>query len=89
MAQRLTRDFYRRDPVRVARALLGQRLVRVLDGKRIAGVIVETEAYLGIADEAAHTFGGRRTARNESMWAQTHGGVVGGGHMGNVGVDHP
>jgi DNA-3-methyladenine glycosylase len=69
MAERLTREFYRRDPVRVARALLGQRLVRILGGKRIAGVIVETEAYLGIPDEAAHTFGGRRTARNESMWA--------------------
>ena len=32
-----------RDAVTVARALLGQRLVRVLDGQRLAGVIVETE----------------------------------------------
>ncbi len=52
----------------VAKALLGQRLVRVLDGKRIAGTIVEVEAYLGAADKAAHTSNGRRTARNESMW---------------------
>lgn len=56
------------DPVTVARRLLGQRLVRVIDGHRLAGIIVETEAYLGSPDPAAHTFGGRRTARNESMY---------------------
>ena len=49
-------------------ALLGQTLVRVRDGARLAGTIVEVEAYLGIPDRAAHTYGGRRTARNESMW---------------------
>jgi DNA-3-methyladenine glycosylase len=69
MAPRLSRLFFRRDPVTLARALLGQRLVRVLEnGTRLAGRIVETEAYLGVCDRAAHTFGGRRTARNASMW---------------------
>ena len=56
------------DPVTVARRLLGQRLVRVLDGQRLAGTIVEVEAYLGPKDRAAHSYGGRRTARNESMY---------------------
>src|SRR5687768_9861033 len=56
------------DPITVARRLLGQRLVRVVDGSRLAGTIVEAEAYLGAEDRAAHTFGGRRTARNESMY---------------------
>ena len=56
------------DPVTVARRLLGQRLVRVIKGKRLAGTIVEVEAYLGAEDPAAHTFGGRRTLRNESMY---------------------
>ncbi|MHC4415296.1 MAG: DNA-3-methyladenine glycosylase [Planctomycetota bacterium] len=56
------------DPVRVARRLLGQRLVRVLDRRRLAGIIVEVEAYLGPPDKAAHTYGGRRTARNASMY---------------------
>jgi DNA-3-methyladenine glycosylase len=55
-------------PVDVARRLLGQRLVRVLNGERLAGTIVEVEAYLGAKDRAAHTYGGRRTARNESMY---------------------
>jgi DNA-3-methyladenine glycosylase len=70
MGERLGRDFYLVDAEPLARALIGQRLVRVLeDGTRVAGVIVETEAYLGVKDKAAHTFGGRRTGRNESMWA--------------------
>lgn len=66
---RLTRRFHAREPVTLARALLGQVLVRVLDdGERLAGRIVETEAYLGVIDRAAHTYGGRRTPRTESMW---------------------
>jgi DNA-3-methyladenine glycosylase len=60
-------------PVAVARRLLGQRLVRVIEGRRLAGTIVEAEAYLGPQDRACHTFGGRRTPRNESMY-------LGGGH---------
>lgn len=68
MAARARHAFFRRDPVTVARTLLGQRLVRVIDGATLAGRIVETEAYLGPPDRAAHSFGGRRTARNESMY---------------------
>jgi len=69
MSPRAPRSFFRRDPVVLARALLGQRLVRIADdGTRLAGIIVETEAYLGELDRAAHTFGGRRTQRNASMW---------------------
>ncbi|MDQ7013040.1 MAG: DNA-3-methyladenine glycosylase [Planctomycetota bacterium] len=66
----LTRGFFATDPVTLARKLLGCTLVRTLsDGTRLAGTIVETEAYLGIPDTAAHTFGGRRTPRVASMWA--------------------
>jgi DNA-3-methyladenine glycosylase len=65
----LPRRFYATDAVSLARALLGQRLVRTLeDGARLAGLVVETEAYLGVEDMAAHTYGGRRTARNEAMY---------------------
>ena len=70
---RIERAFYTRDTVAVARALLGQLLVRQLpDGTRLSGLIVETEAYLGPNDRAAHTYNNRRTPRNESMW-QTGG----------------
>ena len=65
---RLPRSFYRRDVIAVARRLLGQRLVSKIGDSRASGVIVETEAYLGTVDKAAHTFDGRRTARNEVMW---------------------
>lgn len=56
------------DPVTVAKRLLGQRIVRIIDGERLSGRIVEVEAYLGADDRAAHTYGGRRTPRNESMY---------------------
>jgi DNA-3-methyladenine glycosylase len=53
----------------VARELLGATLWRELpDGRRLAGRVVETEAYLGLADAAAHSFHGRRTARVTSMY---------------------
>ncbi|MFN8476116.1 MAG: DNA-3-methyladenine glycosylase [Anaerolineae bacterium] len=60
MADILPRGFYDRPTLDVARALLGQRLVRVLDGKRLAGPIVETEAYIGEADKANHAARGWR-----------------------------
>lgn len=71
MAKRLSKSFYARDTVDVARELLGKRLVHKLpDGTRLAGRIVETEAYLGVEDPAAHVFGGRRTERTEAMYAE-------------------
>lgn len=55
----------------LAPRLIGCTLVRTLDtGERLAGVIVETEAYVGPEDLASHAAGGRRTARNASMWAR-------------------
>jgi DNA-3-methyladenine glycosylase len=60
--------FYARPTVRVARALLGKILVHRRRGTLTAGRIVEVEAYCGPDDRAAHTAGGRRTARNEVMW---------------------
>lgn len=67
---KLSRGFYlRKDTARIARELLGKLLVvPAADGTRVAGMIVETEAYLGAIDRAAHSYGGRRTARNEVMY---------------------
>jgi DNA-3-methyladenine glycosylase len=68
---RLTRHDYAKRPARLARELLGCVLVRILpDGTRLAGRIVETEAYEGAEDRAAHSFGGRRTPRVEPMYGR-------------------
>ncbi|XP_033614586.1 DNA-3-methyladenine glycosylase isoform X2 [Fukomys damarensis] len=62
---RLGSEFFGQPAVSLARALLGQVLVRRLgDGTELRGCIVETEAYLGPEDEAAHSRGGRQTPRN-------------------------
>lgn len=64
---KLPREFYDRDTVTVAQELLGKYLVHIKDGTRRIGKIVETEAYLGPHDLAAHSARGR-TARTEVMF---------------------
>lgn len=67
---KLPREFYTRsNVVTVARELLGKLLVvPARNGKRVSGKIVEVEAYRGPEDRAAHSFGGRRTRRTETMY---------------------
>ncbi len=61
------RPFYEHSPEVVARKLLGKLIVRDYQGKRLSGRIVETEAYFGLDDPAAHAFAGR-TARNAVLF---------------------
>ncbi len=68
---RLARRFYDEYTPKVARALLGSILVRVVDGERISGMIVETEAYRGAEDPASHAYRGR-TKRNDVMFGGGH-----------------
>lgn len=63
----LPASFYDRDVVTVARDLLGMRLVRNFNGERLAGYIIETEAYRGEEDLACHARAGR-TARTSIMY---------------------
>ena len=63
----LPRCFFERSPDTVARALLGKLLARRWQGGRLVGRIVETEAYFGQGDPAAHAFAGR-TARNAVLF---------------------
>src|SRR6516162_7545813 len=66
-APHLTRKFFNRDAVTVARELLGKLLIRREGRKLLAGRIVEDEAYLGALDPAAHAFNGP-TARNAVLF---------------------
>ena len=69
---KLSREFYTdSDVAAVARRLIGRRLVvPARGGRRVSGIIVETEAYRGPEDRASHAFGGRRTRRTETMYAR-------------------
>jgi DNA-3-methyladenine glycosylase len=67
MGSPLSRSFFLHSPDVVARALLGKLVFRREAGALLAGRIVETEAYFGVDDAAAHAFAGR-TARNEVLF---------------------
>jgi len=68
-------SFYQRENVfQIARELLGKVVVTKWNKVITSGRIVEVEAYNGVIDKASHAFGGRRTARNEVMYAE--GGVA-------------
>ena len=68
--KKLPVEFYKRkDVVLIARDLIGKIIVTNFDGIITSGRIVETEAYIGLTDKASHSFGGKRTARNEHMYA--------------------
>ncbi len=65
----LPRNFYNRPTLTVARELIGARLVRILDGQKLVGIITETEAYIGETDLACHAKAGR-TPRTAVMYEE-------------------
>ena len=67
MPRKLRQSFYRQPAIELAPALLGKILVHRIDGKALRGRVVETEAYCGPEDLAAHSSKGR-TRRTEVMF---------------------
>ena len=65
----LTHDFYARPTLKVARDLIGARLVRISEGNRLVGLISETEAYISQKDLACHAKAGI-TARTQVMFGE-------------------
>ena len=68
--RRLDRAIFNRPTLSVARHLLGKFIVRRDRGRQLDAMITEVEAYRGPRDRASHTFGGRRTARVEPLYAE-------------------
>lgn len=68
-------SFYTRDDVvLISKELIGKYVFTDIEGLLCGGIIVETEAYMGPEDTGSHAFNGRRTGRNEIMYAE--GGVT-------------
>ncbi|MFJ7975867.1 DNA-3-methyladenine glycosylase [Peribacillus sp. NPDC096379] len=64
-------DFYDKPTLDLAQSLLGCLLIKETPEGICSGYIVETEAYMGPCDRAAHSFGNRRTKRTEIMFGQS------------------
>ncbi|PJN90281.1 DNA-3-methyladenine glycosylase [Bacillus sp. mrc49] len=67
----LSSDFYEQPTLELAKSLLGCLLVKETPAGTASGFIVETEAYMGPLDRAAHSFGNRRTKRTEVMFGKS------------------
>ena len=65
---RIPRTFFRKSTLQAARSLLGMRLVKIDRGRRLSGIIIETEAYIGREDLGCHASRGGLTPRNAVMF---------------------
>ena len=66
--KRLSRSFFTRDGITVAKELLGKILVHHTNAGPVRGIITEVESYMGESDKGSHTYGGKRTDRTEPMY---------------------
>lgn len=68
--RKLERKFFVRPAPEVAKSLLGKYIVRKNGNERVEGRIIETEAYVGPMDKAAHSYGGKITKRNKVAYLE-------------------
>ena len=61
-------EFMKQDTLEAAKKLLGLEIITKIEGQLTSGFITEVEAYLGVEDKAAHTFGGKKNKKNEMMY---------------------
>jgi DNA-3-methyladenine glycosylase len=70
LSSAVNKDFFQQPTLELASSLLGCILVKESEEGTAAGIIVETEAYIGPMDQAAHSYNNRRTKRTEVMFHQ-------------------
>ena len=69
--KKLPPSFYKKkDVVSIAKKLIGKIIITNINGTLTSARIVETEAYVAHIDKASHAYKGKRTQRNEQMYAQ-------------------
>lgn len=70
MSKKLTRDFYLEDAVLLSQKLIGKKLIHKTPFGTLSGMIVETEAYRGMDDQASHAYPNRNTPRTRIQFGQ-------------------
>lgn len=70
----IEKDFYQRDALSVAKEILGDYLVREVDGRKIKAIIVETESYIGALDKSCHAYNYKKTERTKPLFEE--GGIA-------------
>lgn len=68
--EKLQKNFYNINSLELAKKLLGKYIIHEYDDHKLSARIVETEAYMGPYDKAAHSYNNRRTERNEVMYGE-------------------
>lgn len=64
----LDKEFFRKNGLELSKYILGKFLIRKYEDRTIVTKIVETEAYMGIMDKAAHVYGDKRTDRTKPLY---------------------
>ena len=70
----IEKDFYQGDALSIAKNILGDYLVREIDGKVVRSIIVETESYIGAIDKACHAYNYKKTERTKPLFEE--GGIA-------------
>ncbi len=69
----INKDFYQKGAIEIAKSILGDYLIREIDGKKIKSMIVETESYIGSSDKACHAYNYKKTERTKPLFEE--GGI--------------
>lgn len=68
--KKIEKNFFEKDTLTVAKDLIGQYLVRQINGEKITVMITETEAYIGKIDKACHAYGNKITERTKVLYSE-------------------